>query len=276
MSELADRFPQVKRVKGFDVPEDVLLRAAAGGMKTDVKVGLVVAGAQRGGTTALHNYISRHPEVCSSSRKEVHYFDTDANFEGEPDYRDYHVWFDPRPEHKVLFEATAMYMHSRKAPGRIQAYNPDMKIVIILRNPIDRAYSHWNLHRRKGREEAGFIEALERYVQQYQEENNAVGGLLGRASYTEQVKRLWSLFPKEQVLILRNEELREHAHETLGRIFDFAGLSPFRFEKFNEGKTAEYEEGMPESARDFLRDFYRDEIVSLEELLGWDCSAWRA
>ena len=96
-----------------------------------------------------------------ASRKEVHFFDTEENFtESPPDYSNYHAWFSPLLSHRVLGEATPIYMYWNQAPNRMHAYNPDMKIVIMLRCPIQRAFSHWNMERTRGNETLSFWEAL--------------------------------------------------------------------------------------------------------------------
>ena len=113
----------------------------------DRKVGLVVAGTNRGGTTALFDVVAQHPEICASLRKEVHYFDRNRFFRGEPRDHRYHAWFDPRPTHKILFEATPRYMFSRECMPRMQKYNSEMRITEdwrrFLEHRVAQAHDRW-------------------------------------------------------------------------------------------------------------------------------------
>ncbi|TMI07027.1 MAG: sulfotransferase, partial [Betaproteobacteria bacterium] len=93
------------------------------------KVGFVVAGAQKGGTTALDHYLREHPELCLPQRKELHFFDTDRYFVTEPiDYGPYHAAFAPGPSQRLLGEVTPAYLYWPTAAERIARYNPAMKL----------------------------------------------------------------------------------------------------------------------------------------------------
>ena len=97
------------------------------------KVDFLLCGAQKGGTTALQSYLRSHPEVCAANVKEVHFFDNEDHFARKPgSYERYHRHFDFRVHHRVVGEATPIYMYWLAAPRRIWTYNPNMKIVVIL------------------------------------------------------------------------------------------------------------------------------------------------
>lgn len=120
------------------------------------KVSFVIGGAQKSGTTALYKYLAKHPDIHLSARKEPHFFDQeDPAFFLSPDYSVYHKFFDPEGPHQLLGEATPIYMYWYEAPRRIWQYNPQMKWIIVLRNPVERAFSHWNMVRNKGIERNG-------------------------------------------------------------------------------------------------------------------------
>jgi hypothetical protein len=125
------------------------------------KVGFVIAGTQRGGTTTLYEYLRRHPHICMPAEKELHFFDNEDLWRLQPHpYELYHAAFAVEPSHRLLGEATPVYMYWEPALSRIREYNPAMKLILILRNPITRAYSHWNHERPAGREALSFREAL--------------------------------------------------------------------------------------------------------------------
>jgi hypothetical protein len=108
-----------------------------------MKVDFIIVGTQKGGTTALQKFLSLHPEIFMSSRKELHFFDK-GDFCGwidsEKSFEDYHLNFCPSSNHKIVGEATPSYMYWEKAPIRIQKYNAQMKMIFILRNPIVRKF----------------------------------------------------------------------------------------------------------------------------------------
>src|SRR5258708_21787754 len=117
-------------------------------MAAPEKVGFIVAGAQKAGTSALDAYLREHPELCLPRQKEVHFFDTNRFFAVEPvDYTRYHSYFNPRPSHRLLGEVTPAYLYWPTAAERIARYNPAMKLIMVLRNPVTRAFSQCNMTR---------------------------------------------------------------------------------------------------------------------------------
>lgn len=168
-------------------------------------VDFVIAGTQKGGTTALHSYLSDHPEICMADPKEVHFFDDDRNFSsGSPEYSKYHAFFSPENTHRLLGEATPSYMYWREAPKRLWEYNPKMKIIILLRNPIERAYSHWNMQRSRKTDQSTFWQAVNNEKTTCDRallKQNRVFSYVDRGFYMEQLRRLWAYFPKDRVLV---------------------------------------------------------------------------
>src|SRR5687768_5412221 len=110
-----------------------------------MRLNFLVMGAQKSGTTALAYFLMQHPEIYMPPDKEVHFFDNDRLFRGRSavDYRAYHNALNVPPGARMVGEATPIYMYWKPAPKRIKQYNPVTKMIFILRNPIDRAYSHY-------------------------------------------------------------------------------------------------------------------------------------
>src|SRR5256885_16741616 len=126
-------------------------------------VNFVIGGTQKGGTSALDSFLRQHPEICMpETRKELHYFDREKNFAKRPDHKKYHANFRPSPGQRVIGEATPIYMYWNAAPSRIHAYNPEMKWILTLRNPVERAFSAWNMERNRGADPLPFSEAIEK------------------------------------------------------------------------------------------------------------------
>src|SRR5437773_10824825 len=124
------------------------------------KLDFLVLGAQKSGTTALNYYLRRHPRIALPVKKELHFFDNDELFAGgNVLYEPLYEMFRPARPGSIAGENTPIYLYWRPALPRIRNYNPEMKFIVILRNPIERAFSQWNMQRSRGNELFDFIEA---------------------------------------------------------------------------------------------------------------------
>src|ERR1700740_530676 len=128
----------------------------------NMQVNFVIGGTQKGGTSALDFFLRQQPQICMpDAKKELHYFDNEREFSGRPDYEKYHTHFNPTPQHRVIGEASPIYMYWNTAPYRIWNYNPKMKWILVLRNPVERAFSAWNMEVSRGAEQLSFKDAIE-------------------------------------------------------------------------------------------------------------------
>lgn len=249
--------------------------------KQERKVDFLICGTQRGGTGALFNWLRKHPDICWAKRKEVHFFDSERVFRGKkPQYFKYHSFFDPQPFHKLLGEATPIYMYWYDAPKRIWQYNRDMKLIVILRNPIDRAYSHWNLTRHRD-PDVSFWDAIRNERERCRSAlplQHRFFSYVDRGFYIQQLRRLWTYFDQSQMLILRNEDLRSRPEEIVDKICRFLGIRSFPEAKPPVARELRYPYPGPMGIRerDYLRQVFEYEIRSLERVLGWDCRRWLA
>jgi len=242
------------------------------------KINLILAGTQKGGTSALDIYLRKHNEILMANTKEVHYFDTENNFSSEIDYATYHSNFSLPTNRKIIGESTPIYMYWYHAPQRMWAYNPEMKIIVVLRNPIDRAYSHWNMERERGKEQLSFFEAIHNEQSRCKESlplQHRVYSYIDRGYYCEQLKRLFHFFPKESVLVLKSQELKNNLTYTLNEISDFLEIEQFKKIKHKNIHSRKYTK-INENDKYYLKDVYNYEIKQLEKLLSWDCSDWLA
>jgi hypothetical protein len=242
------------------------------------KVSFLVAGAQKSGTSALDAYLRDHPELCLPLEKELHFFDKDELFASEPvDYAPYHARFDPVPPQHVLGECTPSYMYWPNAIERIARYNPAMRFIILLRNPVTRAFSHWNYERVVDREPLTFLEALRAEAERRRTlppKRAKRFAYVDRGYYAAQLKRLWRFFPVGQTLVFKSEGLLENPGALLERVASFLGVAPFPPLAVKIRNTREYKATLSDEERRYLLGIYRDDIAELERLLGWDCSSW--
>lgn len=248
-------------------------------------VNFLLVGAQKSGTTTLYSYLQEHPEIMMSSKKEVHFFNKDDYFKKEvPDYSYYHTFFGVPETGTYLYgEATPAYMYCRDAPKRIWQYNPDMKIILILRNPIERAFSHWNMEVSRGAESLSFIEALRKESERSREalpSQHYVYSYMDRGYYSCQIRELWRFFKQEHTLVLKYDELKDNPSSVLVKLFDFLGVDRSYAKTLTYEKKilhkASYKTNMSEEERTLLQECYEHEIFQLEFLLGMECSDWLA
>jgi hypothetical protein len=241
------------------------------------RLDFVIAGAQKGGTTALDAYLRQHPEIGMADVKEVHFFDKNEFFrKNKRPYSFYHSFFSGVLSRKRIGETTPSYMYWRAIPQRIHDYNPAMKLIVILRNPIERAYSHWNMERERGTEHLPFGEALQAELVRAREAqpNQHKNAYIYRGFYAEQLERIWNCFPKNQTLILKNEDLRKNSLPVLNDVCRFLEVSPFETVEYKEAHSRQYLAPMNSQDWEFLKRMLEPEIKKLEKLLGWDCSNW--
>lgn len=249
------------------------------GKKTDFKVGFIICGSQKGGTTALDHYLRSHPKICMADRKEVHYFDKEKYFKtDDSDYSKYHAYFSPKESHTIIGEATPIYMYWDKVMERIHAYNPEMKLIVVLRNPVYRAFSNWNMERDRKRDERSFLDAiLEEKIQLNNPgyEKHRTFSYLDRGFYSCQIKKIYEYFDKKQLFVIKNEILRNNPNQILANIANFLGISSFEQIDHKDVHTLNYKKELNNQERVLLQSFYLDEISDLESLLDWDLTDWK-
>ena len=242
------------------------------------RLDFILAGAQKSGTTALHYFLSKHPDITMGDRQEMHFFDNEEIFSQQVDYELLHQRFPPVPPSTIAGECTPIYIYWKPGMERIWRYNPKIKLLIILRNPVDRAFAHWTMQRFKGREPLNFLDAVK-------EEKNRANkaaplqsrrySYVDRGFYAEQMERVFKLFPTEQVKIVRFEEFRDKKSETLDVIFRFLGIEPVVSSRDKDRNIVPYERAITPEEREHLYRLFAEDIAKLEQLLGWDCSDWK-
>lgn len=239
------------------------------------QVNFIVAGVQKAGTTAIHDFLAQHPHVALLRDQALHFFDKEEHFTGDPDYRILLGNFDPGRRWRVAGEVTADYLYYPRALERIARYNPKMKLIISLRNPVGRAFSQWNMRRAKSQEPLEFLDALKRDQELGVWKGPRGNAYLARSFYAPQLEQVFKLFPRDQVSILKYEDFRANPLPVLDRIFDFLGVRKVSRLKNKERNVGSYSRKITPSEREYAAGIFDEDITKVEALLGWDCSDWR-
>ncbi len=237
----------------------------------------LVLGAQKAGTTALYAYLRRHPEITGPAWKEVSFFDRHWA-RGTAWYRGNF----PLRRGALVGEASPSYLFHPLAPQRVAAVVPQARLIAILRDPVERAHSQYHHAVDFGRETLPFEEALDR------EEERLAGEVermladpryfsrawwdftyVARGRYAEQLERWFEVFPREQLLVLTNEELAQLPGETYARVLEFLGAPPHRLDDYPRVFDRDYAELEP-ATRQRLAETFAEPNRRLSELLGRD------
>jgi hypothetical protein len=234
-------------------------------------VDLVVIGVQKAGTTALFDYLAEHPGFSLSRVKETHFFDDETQDWAAPDYGAYHRHFDPVAS-GVRAEATPIYVYWPHALERLKAYNPAARLVLMLRDPVDRAWSHWRMETARGAETQPFGWCIRQGRHRLFESEpwgvHREFSYVERGFYGDQVERLFGLFPREQTLILDAERLRADPNGVLREVSAFAGAAPPPQVANREVHVGSELGALDPADAEFLREIYRRDAERLADLAG--------
>jgi Sulfotransferase domain len=247
----------------------------------------VVIGERKCGTTFLYHLLTQHPLVEPAASKELHYFD--ALFDEDVEW--YKQCF-PAPRwvggHRTITGEASPYMANRLAPARMARVVPGVRLIALLRNPVDRTYSDFQQVVRKGRESRTFEEAIGAAEKEWSSGGGgqvpeggdpahlARRGYLSRSIYVEHLLRWSEFFPREQLLVLKSEEFFESRQETLKKVFEFLGLPEWELQalempkKRDKRNTGGYEGEMDPSTRQRLEEYFEPYNRRLYDFLGVD------
>lgn len=304
------------------------------------KVNLFLVGAAKSGTTALQVELAQHPDIAALPIKEPGHFCTDLRTSGfEKDYNrliqwdeDYYFGLDPLPARHLGFvesrahyqalakaaphakwtlDASTAYLYSETAAEAIRAYNPEAKILVILRDPTARAFSHYNMALKYGMERDEPLVAFEREAKLARAQWGRDECYLELGKYASQLRLYLQHFPPDQVMVLFYDQWQRNRGATLAKIARFLGLHAFppsegvranettvpRFPALNrigmqllapvrqalpsqtvqrlKELTQKPPEPIPSEADTFLRAYFLPEVEALEQLLDVDLTHWK-
>jgi hypothetical protein len=237
----------------------------------------LIIGGQRCGTTSLYNYLVEHPGVAPAFMKEVHFFDN--RFHKGPNW--YRAHF-PLRESQVTGEATPYYLFHPQAPARAFATVPGARLIVLLRNPIERAFSQYHHQVRMGLETLSFEEAIEREKEGLAAEQNRLEAdreyrsalhqtysYLARGIYVDQLRAWQRFYDRGQMLVLKSEDFYGDPPAALAQVAAFLGLpacSSGSYPRYNRGDYAE----LSAPLRQRLGEYFAPHNRRLYEFLGTD------
>lgn len=216
------------------------------------KVNLFIVGAPRCGTTSLYSFLKQHPDIFFPSEKELNFFNYDyPKIRFVNTIKDYQELYKHATTHKIRAEASVSYIYSQTAAQEIKKYNPEAKIIIMLRNPIDFAYSFHAQALYNLCEDIGvFEEALSAEKKRLKGERiPAKCEMPWHLYYTEggkyyqYVERYFSIYGKERVHVIIFDNFINDTDSVYGSALEFLGVDSFfrpEFKKLNPGKTVKY------------------------------------
>lgn len=249
----------------------------------------IIVGVQKGGTTTLHSLLNQHPQLQGSTVKELHYFD--RKIHERDSLKNYKKNFlGNRFKQKKYFESTPNYMYQQNFGEEIVKLNPNIKLIILLREPVERAFSAWNMFRdmyvkNEGKELLkhyrgeeiydllfkskddfpSFEEAIE--MERSIENSSDEPSFLRRGLYEKQINRLYESIKKDNILVLFSTDLKSKPHEELKKTIEFLGVEPFDFTIRNLHER-EYVEKISEETKQKLKEYFKESNLKLSQLLG--------
>lgn len=249
----------------------------------------IIIGAQKGGTTSLYAYLCEHPQVLPAFSKEVHYFDYNFH-KGLPWYYSnfplslrLHALESWQHHKLVTGEASPYYLFHPLAPQRISTLLPDVKLIVVLRNPIDRAFSHYQMMVRKGVETLPFEEAMEAEMQRLEEDRARLEqdnlyraekyqrmSYVSRGLYFDQLLRFDQFACRGQLLVLKSEDFFAYPQDTYDLVLNFLGLEPWQLKDIQPQNQGHYQDQIKPGTYEHLVEFYRPNNLKLYEYLGKD------
>jgi hypothetical protein len=251
---------------------------------TKPSVNFLVIGAQKTGTTALHQLLRQHEHLYLPKKKELHFFDNDIAVNWDrPSYSRYENLFLDKMTGQQAGEVTPISCYWQRCIDRIYRYNPSMKLILCIRNPADRAFSHWTMERKRNIESLGFSECI-----RHAKTSEAIGFDVGldsdrfrnyvkRGYYARQIRNVLKHFPKHQLLVLDYSEFLSNVHGFLDTICQFLCVPNFLIYPSNHKiRVSNYSSfcEMHLDDRRYLQTVFEKDVQDTQILTGLNLSYW--
>ena len=247
-----------------------------------------VIGPGRTGTTSLFYYLDQHPSLSRSAYDELGFFDVNFHL-GLSWYRSLFPSFltkfriKSRTNFFMTYDVTPSYVRRPWNANRIKKLFPKSKLIIVLRNPVDKSYSHYHLSTKSG-ETRAFEEVIEKDMNEIKKWNNikkddeyfakkVENSILARGFYVEQLPIWFKLFSKDQILVISSEDLALNTKNTMNDIFEFLNLPKFNIPNTKKVNVSKYSKMNPETRKKLIDYFkpYNEQLYQfLNQKFDWD------
>lgn len=247
-----------------------------------------IIGAGKSATTSMYNYLGEHPNIFFPTVKEPAYFafsdlaGSHYNDEDKPwveqcfiEIEAYSALFRNVADESVVAEATPIYLYHPNSAKAIYTQHPKSKLLAILRNPYERAYSDYRMHVRQGKETRSFTDSLK---EDYGKYRLYVGSYLEKSLYGEQVERYYKYFDKDQLKIVLYSDLAMDAAKVISEVFEFLDvqrnyqIDTTRLHNASKNTVT----SVPEEAYEYMKPYFEKDIALLEQLTNLNLSSWKA
>ncbi len=225
----------------------------------------IIIGAQKAGTSSLYFYLSQHPGITVSATKEIHYYNYYAlRGKGLGWYRSFFPLM-LSSKHQVTGEASPYYLFDENVPPRIKKDIPDVKLIALLRNPIDRAYSAYNMNKRQ--ENRKDFPTFEEAISNEDMSSEQSVLYLFRGRYADHIKNWHRHFNRDQFLFIKSEEFFQNPKKTLGEVYEFLGVERIYPDNIQAQEVGNYTDLSAET-RHRIEAYFKQANDDLVALLG--------
>jgi len=238
----------------------------------------LILGTQKGGTTSLYRYIATHPNIKPNYVvKELSFFD-ELFSRGIPWYKSN---FPIRKKHYLYYEGTTHYLFNPNCALRVSEILPNCKFIVLLRNPVSRAFSSYKHQVRAGREKLSFEDAVSKEKERLKGEKDKLiadknyfsynyqhFSYLERGKYAEQIKIWFKYFPKSSFLFLKSEEFYRDTQKSLEEVCEFLEIKKIKFNVKKKFNSVPYNEKISDDVKHELEKFFKSHNEELKKLIG--------
>lgn len=220
----------------------------------------LIIGGMKCGTSSLYNYLNQHPRLFRSNYKEIRYFSHDEFYErGESWYRAHFPKAKKLPPGSLVFEASPDYLFRPKAAQRMASLLPDIKLIALLRNPTERAISHYFHDVKKARKPGDVLSAIQHERTKYRP----------KGMYKNQLEKYYNQFDADNILIINSEEFFEDPSRTLKQVYKFLGVdADVEIGDLSPKQVGFNREPVDAAVYDYLNDYYKPHNEALFRLIG--------
>ena len=243
------------------------------------------------GTSSLYEYLIQHPSISPAATKEIHFFDRHFGrginwYKNNFPFKFQRNLLTLNKKNFLTGEATPRYIEHPFAPNRIKSFTPNAKFIILVRNPVDRAYSHWNMNVRGKVEPLSFEDALNEEENRTKNEYKKMiddpdyysrsyyrYSYLERGMYVKKIKNWMKIFPKENFIVIKSEDFFSNPSSSYNQILDFFELHSWELSEYKQHRVGKYKKSkMDYETRKRLLEFYQPYNDELSDLLKADFS----